>query len=68
MTKYVVFSRTGALARGITIGKKYEVFPGGMFNSEHIVDDWGDKRSVALQVCIERGWASYSKPKYLENK
>ncbi len=68
MTKYVVFSQTGALARGITIGKKYEVFPGGEFFDEHIVDDWGDKRSVALAVCLGRGWASYSKPKYLENK
>ncbi len=68
MTKYVVFSQTGNLANGITIGKKYEVFPGGMFFDQHIVDDQGDKRSVALAECLIRGWASYSKPKYLENK
>lgn len=68
MTKYVVFSKTGRFANGITIGKKYEVFPGGMFFDEHIVDDDGDKRSIALQTCLELGWASYSKPKYLENK
>ena len=68
MTKYVVFSETGHFANGITIGKKYEVFPGGMFFDEHIVDDDGEKRSVALAASLERGWAKYSKPKYLENK
>lgn len=68
MTKYVVFSETGGFVGGITVGKKYEVFQGGMLSNRHIVDDDGDKRSAVLERCLERGWATYSKPKYLENK